>query len=302
LAHELGLERQDPGVAAQRIARHLRDGFRYSTAGFRPVDGMTPLVQFLMRERAGHCEYFATATVQLLRVAGVPARYATGFSLQEYDAGAGRYLVRERHAHAWARAWLDGRWVDIDTTPADWARTEDLGRGSVLRARAWLTDAWSGLRYRYARWQMQGDDWQKWGLAGGIGALVLAWLLWRVFGVGSARRAREGAAHVSPAPAAVPGADSAFFGILHWLARHHAGRRDDETVQAWLARLGTRGPAMPQAAELRRLAGLHYRLRFDPACDHAPTRDALRRGCAAWLAAAQAGQNADGPTPTGWPR
>ncbi|MBT8330725.1 MAG: transglutaminase-like domain-containing protein, partial [Deltaproteobacteria bacterium] len=36
---------------------------------------------FLTRSRSGHCEYFATATVLLLRQAGIPARYARGYSV-----------------------------------------------------------------------------------------------------------------------------------------------------------------------------------------------------------------------------
>ena len=55
----------------------------------RPDSDVSALDDFLNRSRAGHCEYFATATVLLLRAAGIPARYATGYSVQEVEsAGA----------------------------------------------------------------------------------------------------------------------------------------------------------------------------------------------------------------------
>ena len=41
-----------------------------------PRTEATPLADFLLRTRSGHCEYYATATVLLLRAAGIPARYA----------------------------------------------------------------------------------------------------------------------------------------------------------------------------------------------------------------------------------
>jgi len=60
----------------------------------------TALGVFLSEVREGHCEYFATATVLLLREAGVPARYHTGFALAEYDAKHRSWNVRGSHAHA----------------------------------------------------------------------------------------------------------------------------------------------------------------------------------------------------------
>src|SRR5208282_1491794 len=43
----------------------------------------TALTRFLLHSRSGHCEYFATATVLLLRELGIPARYAVGYAVHE---------------------------------------------------------------------------------------------------------------------------------------------------------------------------------------------------------------------------
>src|SRR5205807_1199702 len=82
----------------------------YSTwKGERPRKE-SALEEFLLNSRAGHCEYFATATTLLLRAAGVPARYAVGFSVQEWSRLEQRYIVRARHAHSWTLAYVNGGW------------------------------------------------------------------------------------------------------------------------------------------------------------------------------------------------
>src|SRR5207247_2054170 len=93
------------------------------------------LGEFLQTTRAGHCEYFASATVLLLRAAGVPARYAVGFSVQEWSRLERRWIVRARHAHSWALAYVDGAWREGDTTPPLWA---GRGRRPPEPASAWV--------------------------------------------------------------------------------------------------------------------------------------------------------------------
>ncbi|HJV10273.1 MAG TPA: transglutaminase-like domain-containing protein, partial [Burkholderiales bacterium] len=122
LAAELGLEKHN---AVERVRTYFAS-FSYSTYREAPVpEGRSALADFLRESRSGHCEYFAAATTLLLRAAGVPARYATGFAMQEYSELEGAYVVRARHAHAWTRAFVDGRWIDIDTTPPSWFDAEE---------------------------------------------------------------------------------------------------------------------------------------------------------------------------------
>jgi hypothetical protein len=79
----------------------------------------TAIERFLTDVRSGHCEYFATAAVLLLREAGIPARYATGYSVVEHDLRHQEFVIRGTHGHAWCRVWdrADNRWVDFDPTP-----------------------------------------------------------------------------------------------------------------------------------------------------------------------------------------
>ena len=85
----------------------------------------TPLARFLLNSRSGHCEYFATATVLLMRELKIPARYAVGYAVHE-KSGHG-YVVRERDAHAWCLVWnkqAKNMGDDFDTTPASWVAEE----------------------------------------------------------------------------------------------------------------------------------------------------------------------------------
>jgi transglutaminase-like putative cysteine protease len=78
-----------------------------------------PLAKFLLSnpKRGAHCEYFGTAAAVLLRCVGVPTRYVTGYFAHE-GGGEGITIVRQRDAHAWCEAWVDGiGWITVDATP-----------------------------------------------------------------------------------------------------------------------------------------------------------------------------------------
>ena len=56
----------------------------------------------------------------LLRMGGVPARVATGFSPGGYSKRKQAWIVRDTDAHSWVEAWFDGYgWVTLDPTPSD---------------------------------------------------------------------------------------------------------------------------------------------------------------------------------------
>ena len=110
-----------PGKIAQLLAWFNLD-FEYSLNPETPK-GMHPIDAFLTRTRKGHCEYFATAFVLLLRAQNIPARVATGFYTTEWrqDGDFYGYVVRQSDAHAWAEVWLNGYgWLTFDPTPPDW--------------------------------------------------------------------------------------------------------------------------------------------------------------------------------------
>jgi len=123
-AGELGLHGKTPEEALAALRAWFSGGFRYSRYLGAPSAGASPLADFFFRTRAGHCEYFATGTVLLLRAAGIPTRYAIGYAVHEWSALEGRFIVRANDAHAWALAWIGGAWREVDTTPAEWVAVE----------------------------------------------------------------------------------------------------------------------------------------------------------------------------------
>lgn len=117
LADEIVGDTLDPLESAALIERWLAENTRYSFAP-RDADVEAPLSAFLFETRAGHCEYFATATAVLLRAAGHPARVVNGYARPEYNALGGHWLVRSGNAHSWVEVQgRDGRWRRIDATP-----------------------------------------------------------------------------------------------------------------------------------------------------------------------------------------
>ncbi|HEX9184134.1 MAG TPA: transglutaminase family protein [Burkholderiales bacterium] len=256
LASELGLRGLPPAQAMQRVMRHFA-GFRYSLwRDAPPPKGTTALADFMTRTQSGHCEYFAAAATLLLRAAGVPARYATGYALVEYSDLEQAYIVRARHAHAWTRVWLGDRWVDLDPTPPDW-----LGIETDRLAPAWerLADY---LRWATYRWE-QREALQASNAWWGVLAVLVVILAWRVL------RGKRVAGGVSKDEAAAarpyPGADSEFYELTMGLPPRDAG----ETLTTWLGRVA---PGRYEEA-LR----LHQRYRFDPRGLDRAERERLRQ-------------------------
>ncbi|RMG58744.1 MAG: DUF3488 domain-containing protein [Deltaproteobacteria bacterium] len=135
LAEELKLREVSPEEAAGRIAAHLRARCRYERSPDR-----VSLEEFLTGRKAGNCQHFATATVLLLREAGIRARFAGGFVTSEYNEVGGYWMFRQRDAHAWAEADLgDGSWRVVDTTPPS---TGSPPPAKVSHFLDWVREAW----------------------------------------------------------------------------------------------------------------------------------------------------------------
>lgn len=76
-----------------------------------------PVVEFLQRSDGGHCELFASAMALLARTIGIPTRIAVGYRVDEVNALTGVRVVRDRNAHSWVEAFIEGRWQSFDPTP-----------------------------------------------------------------------------------------------------------------------------------------------------------------------------------------
>jgi len=273
----IAAEQLDAATPAQRLAAAqalFATKFAYSLNLSDPKDagkGRT-IVDFLLRDRKGHCEYFATATTLLLRRLGIPARYTVGYSVQDWSDLEHAFVVRNRHAHAWTMAYLDGRWIEVDTTPANWATSEAEEARSVFGP---VMDAFSWL------WDLVVDFWIEHtagqiamalaAIAAGIGAAIGAFILWR-------RRSKR--PKLARGPSDKLG--RAWRALEARLAKTGAARQRDETPLAWAKRVHAMGTE-PWRAELLDLARRYYRARFDPVADPAAAED-LALAASRWRA------------------
>ena len=99
----------DPVEAAEQIAARVRAQVGY-------VPGATAVrtnAQQAWDQGQGVCQDMAHVTVALLRAAGLPARYVSGYLHADPSAEPGQTAVGE--SHAWVEYWT-GSWRPIDPT------------------------------------------------------------------------------------------------------------------------------------------------------------------------------------------
>ncbi len=211
------------------------------------------LATFFFEQQAGHCEYFATVTALLLRAAGLPTRYVTGYAVSEFSQWERAYVARRRHGHAWVMVFVDDQWRFIDTTPSLWLAEEELG------APWWqaLQDALSYGMYQLDRWRWRLEEETSTG--NGIGMLGIAILggilVWRI------RRRKRVVVNRSTLPqwGPIQGGDAPFYAVLARLEKQHGPRPRGQAVGRWLEALPRDDLASLQAQYRQ-----HCRWRFGP--------------------------------------
>lgn len=168
------------------VVRHFRTNYTYVLGLVIPPD-RDKLTHFLLEEETGYCEYFASGAAILLRLAGVPTRYVTGFMVAYKDDLTGLWVARNMDAHAWVEAWDKElrQWTIVEATVGEdmgaVSATEELerlrgGNGAIL---AQLLQA----LYQYGLLGVPGWLFDSYGLVGGLflpgvlfgAALCLAW-------------------------------------------------------------------------------------------------------------------------------
>lgn len=240
-------QQQGDKAVAARIRGYLFESFRYlswednprnTTSLQQPKPSL--LEDFLLLSKAGHCEHFATATVLLLREAGIAARYVVGYAVSEQSDDW--YVVRGRDAHAWAVAYMDGVWQVVDSTPPDWREGE--------HANTWLQDVkdmLSAWKFSYQTWRYGDEKIAAWVWYVVLGALFVI-LAWRILSrVEMQQRADQNPQLSAPV-------------ISDWLLLEQAlglafgVRKNSETLMMWLTRI--------QRTDLLPLAMDYYAIRF----------------------------------------
>jgi transglutaminase-like putative cysteine protease len=90
---------------------------QYSTTLHNPQN-LPPLENFLVGEKKGFCEHYASAACLLLREVGVPCRIAYGYHGGVLDPKTKNIHLGEADSHAWVEVlFQDVGWVICDFTP-----------------------------------------------------------------------------------------------------------------------------------------------------------------------------------------
>lgn len=137
LALSIIAETDGDAARARAVERWLAENGRYSDTPppERSGDPHSPIEVFLLERTAGHCEYFASAMVVLLRTIGIPARIVNGYAGGRRNEFGGFVELSNADAHAWVEVHFErAGWVRFDPTPAD-LRLRAATAGWVERAR-----------------------------------------------------------------------------------------------------------------------------------------------------------------------
>jgi transglutaminase-like putative cysteine protease len=158
------------------VVNYFHTNFTYSLELDIPP-GQDKLTHFLLEESTGYCEYFASGAAILLRLAGVPTRYVTGFLVTERDPQSESWVAQNMDAHAWVEAWDQerNRWTIVEATVGEdlstAASTEQLepthtGVGALLGQ---LQQA----LYQYGLFGLLGWLFKSYGLLAGLLLTIL---------------------------------------------------------------------------------------------------------------------------------
>jgi transglutaminase-like putative cysteine protease len=117
LTNRVTAKADTPAAKAAAIQAYLRSGqFAYSTEPL-PGSGYEALQNFLLQDRRGYCEQFASAMAMMARVVGIPSRVSVGFLPGEQDEEGWKVSIRDMHA--WPELYFANYgWVRFEPTPA----------------------------------------------------------------------------------------------------------------------------------------------------------------------------------------
>jgi protein-glutamine gamma-glutamyltransferase len=148
LASQITKDKTNRYDKAKAIEQYLETQFGYTLE--QKSGGEEPLADFLFNVREGHCEYFATAMVMMLRTQGVAARIVNGFQRGEYNETADMFVVKQRNAHSWVEVYFPKEkvWITFDPTPSVGQNLTENTAGMFGFARKYL-DALEALWIQY---------------------------------------------------------------------------------------------------------------------------------------------------------
>ncbi|MDE6729525.1 MAG: transglutaminase-like domain-containing protein [Oscillospiraceae bacterium] len=113
----------------QEIRNRICQDVNYTLSPGKTPANQDHAAYFLLENKQGYCEHYATAGTILARMAGIPARYCEGYmldcsnpgTLQKIESESGKISfdaeILDSNAHAWTEIYLDGiGWIPFEFT------------------------------------------------------------------------------------------------------------------------------------------------------------------------------------------
>ena len=259
-----GLVGDTPEETLANIERFFA-GFEY-TLDLKNKAGESVLYDFLNNTHSGHCEYFATATVLMLRNAGIAARYRTGFMLDEYDSFENALIARKRDAHAWVIAYIGDGWKTVDLTPPQW-KVADSGGKSLFEP---VSDFMSWIKMKYENYRRKkSTEFNRMLIA--AASILTVFLMIRIYL--RRRRVKKPEPDETKPLFEAQGLDSPIYKMLDYYAENGLTREESETLRRFLAK---------NRIDIGEIAKLHEELRFDTSADKSVVMAELMKKYEEW--------------------
>ena len=108
----------DVNAFTEWCSHYVYDNFTYE----KGITTVETTVDEILKYRKGVCQDFAHLLLQMLRTAGIPSRYVSGYICPNKDG-----LRGEGATHAWVEIWTEtGGWKGIDPTNNIWVTTSHI--------------------------------------------------------------------------------------------------------------------------------------------------------------------------------
>ncbi len=112
------LPERSVAAATEFFSEYIFRNFKYK----KGVTGIETTVDEILEAKGGVCQDFTHLMLQLLRTAGIPARYVSGYICPNKNGMRG-----EGATHAWVEAWIPGfGWAGIDPTNNCWVTNNHI--------------------------------------------------------------------------------------------------------------------------------------------------------------------------------
>jgi hypothetical protein len=132
LSHQLTDRQPNSYRRILALVHHLSQNYEYDLQVDRYPDDSDIAAHFVLTQKRGYCEQFATSLAVMTRCIGLPSRYVTGYLPGNYNPFTGNFEILSSDAHAWTEVYVPNfGWLTFDATPPGQAQRKTMLSGET---------------------------------------------------------------------------------------------------------------------------------------------------------------------------